>query len=116
MTKKANTCPRSSFATGVEEFDGTLVPNSTITGYSVKGSTATFSFVANDETSTFECKRDAGAWGACTSEKEYTGLTTGNHEFAVRASNAEATESIPAISVGAGGRRARSPTTPAPGR
>jgi hypothetical protein len=86
----------SSFATSVEEYDGVPVPNSTITGYSVKGSTAKFSFDANDGTATFECKRDAGAWESCTSPKEYTGLTTGTHEFAVRASNAEATESVPA--------------------
>lgn len=85
-----------SFATAVEEHDGTPVPNSFITDYSVKGSTATFSFAANDETATFECKRNTGAWTACTSPKEYTGLTTGNHEFSVRASNSEATESVPA--------------------
>jgi hypothetical protein len=85
-----------SFATAVEEYDGTPVPNSTITAYSVKGSDASFSFDADDGTATFECQRDGGAWSACTSPKEYTGLTTGNHEFAVRASNSEATESIPA--------------------
>jgi hypothetical protein len=86
----------NSFAGAVEEYDGTPVPNSVITGYSVKGSDATFSFDANDETSTFECKRDAGSWTPCTSPTEYTGLTTGTHEFVVRASNDEATESIPA--------------------
>lgn len=86
----------ASFAAAVEEFDGTPVPNSTITAYSVKGSSASFSFDANDETSSFECQRDGGAWSACTSPKEYTGLTTGSHEFVVRASNSEATESIPA--------------------
>ena len=62
---------------------------------SVEGSNASFSFVANDETSTFECKRNAGAWSSCTSPKQYTGLTTGSHEFAVRATNAEATENVP---------------------
>lgn len=86
----------SSFATAVEEYDGTPVPNSTITAYSVKGSTAKFSFDANDGTATFECKRNSGEWAACTSPKEYTGLTTGTHKFSVRASNAEATESVPA--------------------
>lgn len=86
----------SSFAAAVEEFDGVPIPNSTITAYSVKGETAKFSFHADDETSTFECKRNSGAWTACTSPKEYTGLTTGSHEFSVRASNVEATENVPA--------------------
>jgi hypothetical protein len=86
----------TSFANGVEEFDGAPIPNSTITAYSVKGSTAKFSFDADDGTATFECKRDAGAWTSCASPKEYTGVTTGSHEFSVRASNSEATENIPA--------------------
>lgn len=86
----------SAFATAVEEHQGVPIPNSTLTAYSVKGGTAKFSFDANDGTSTFECKRNAGAWTACTSPKEYTGLTTGTHTFAVRASNAEATEAGPA--------------------
>lgn len=85
----------NAFATAVEEYDGVPIPNSTITAYSVKGSTAKFSFDANDGSATFECKRNTGEWTACTSPKEYTGLTTGNHEFAVRASNAEATENVP---------------------
>jgi hypothetical protein len=85
----------SSFTTAVEEYDGVPIPNSTITGYSVEGSNASFSFVADDETSTFECKRDAGSWTSCTSPKKYTGLTTGSHEFAVRAANVEATENVP---------------------
>jgi len=84
------------FANEVSEFDGAPIPNSAITGYSVEGATSTFSFTANDETSTFDCKLDAGAWTSCTSPKKYTGVSTGQHEFAVRASNVEATESIPA--------------------
>lgn len=82
----------SAFAAAIEEFDGVPVPNSTITSYSVKGSTAKFGFSVDDETATPECKLDAGAWTACTSPKEYTGVSTGNHEFAVRATNAEGTE------------------------
>jgi Glycosyl hydrolase catalytic core len=86
----------TTYANAVSEFDGLPVPNSVITGYSVEGSTATFSFTANDETSSFDCKLDAGAWTPCTSPKKYTGVSTGQHEFAVRAGNVEATESIPA--------------------
>ncbi|HWN72245.1 MAG TPA: hypothetical protein VNN15_00390, partial [Solirubrobacterales bacterium] len=86
----------TSFATAIEEFDGVPVPNSTIIAYSVKGSNASFSFIADDGTATFECQRDGGTWASCTSPKEYTGLTTGSHEFVVRASNDEATEGVPA--------------------
>jgi hypothetical protein len=86
----------SVYANAVSEFDGLPIPNSVITGYSVEGSTSTFSFTANDETSTFDCKLDAGAWTPCTSPKKYTGVSTGQHEFAVRAGNVEATENIPA--------------------
>lgn len=86
----------TSFADAVEEYDGVPTPNSTITGYSVEGLNAEFSFHADDPTSTFECQIDSGEWSACSSPKKYTGLFTGSHEFVVRAGNAEATENIPA--------------------
>jgi hypothetical protein len=85
-----------SYATAVEEYDGVPVPNSTITGYSVEGSDASFSFTVNDATASPECKLDGGAWTACASPKKYTGVSTGSHGFAVRATNGEATEGHPA--------------------
>jgi hypothetical protein len=86
----------NSFATAVEEYDGTPVANTTITGYSVEGSKATISFTVNDETSSLDCQIDEGTWTPCSSPKIYSGLGSGNHRFAVRATNSEATESFPA--------------------
>jgi hypothetical protein len=86
----------TTFATAVEEFDGVPVPNTKIAGYAVEGQKASFSFTVDDETSTLECRLDAGSWIPCTSPKSYAGVSTGSHEFAVRATNVEATESNPA--------------------
>ena len=50
---------------------------------------ASFGFSGSDSggsgVASFECRRDGGAWGACTSPKEYTGLADGTHGFEVRA-------------------------------
>ncbi|MBI4897517.1 MAG: hypothetical protein HY827_04025, partial [Actinobacteria bacterium] len=67
----------------------TVAPNTTIDSNppAMYGSTsAIFSFSA-DETATFECRIDAGAWGGCTSSKSYTSLTQTSHTFDVRATD-----------------------------
>lgn len=43
----------------------------------------TFLSSSNDVTG-YECKLDAGAWGPCSSPKDYSGLSVGNHVFMVR--------------------------------
>jgi large repetitive protein len=45
----------------------------------------TFTFVADQPGSTFQCSLDSGAYVACTSPKNLTGLTGGSHTFRVRA-------------------------------
>ena len=48
--------------------------------------TANFAFSA-DESATFECKLDSGSWESCTSPKTYTGLSEGDHQFEIRATD-----------------------------
>jgi len=51
--------------------------------------TAKFSFSGDDASgsgiASFQCRLDGASFGACTSPKEYSGLSEGAHEFAVRA-------------------------------
>ncbi len=49
------------------------------------GPDVTFTFSSTDGTATFECQLDGGGFSACTSPKNYTGLTAGFHTFDVRA-------------------------------
>ena len=48
---------------------------------------ASFDFSSNEGSSTFECRIDGGAWGACTSPKSYASLSDGSHTFDVRATD-----------------------------
>jgi hypothetical protein len=69
----------------------TTPPDTTITAGPSGSTTATsasFSFSSSETGSSFECKLDAGAWGACTSPKAYSGLSAGSHTFSVRAKDA----------------------------
>jgi predicted extracellular nuclease len=68
----------------------TAAPETTITLFPTNPSNsanATFEFGAN-ETATFECRLDGGAWLACASPQTYTGLSNGSHTFEVRATDA----------------------------
>lgn len=49
-----------------------------------KSTSASIKFLSSESSATFECKLDAGAWGACASPKVYSGLGLGNHVFIVR--------------------------------
>ena len=61
----------------------------------VNTTAAAFSF-EGEPGNTFECRLDAGDWGACTSPKPYTGLAEGAHTFEVRQTNAASKTSDPA--------------------
>ena len=54
----------------------------------VSSSSASFGFSASELGSSFECRIDGGAWGGCSSPKDYTGLPDGAHSFEVRATDA----------------------------
>ncbi len=67
----------------------TIAPNTTITSNPdtlINTNSATFSFSAS-ETSTFQCKIDEEAYATCTSPKNYTSLTEGEHTFSVKATD-----------------------------
>jgi hypothetical protein len=49
---------------------------------------ASFGLSASESGSTLACKLDNGSWAACTSPKDYSGLSVGSHTFAVRATDA----------------------------
>jgi len=67
----------------------TVQPTTTITSSPPNPSNDTapaFGFSAN-ETATFQCKLDAGAFAACTTPKSYSGLGDGSHIFQVKATD-----------------------------
>ena len=48
---------------------------------------ATFSFFSDDGIATFQCNPDGMGWSACDSPYVYSGLSSGDHTFSVRAVN-----------------------------
>ena len=66
----------------------TAAPDTSITAHPDDPSNsadASFSFSSTEVGSTFECKLDSGSYEACSSPKEYTALSDGEHTFYVRA-------------------------------
>jgi hypothetical protein len=78
----------------------TAAPDTTITSAPPAASTsssATFQFTASVAGSTFQCSLDAGAYAACSSPVNLTGLASGSHTFRVRAIGAGGTDATPAV-------------------
>jgi Bacterial Ig-like domain len=96
VTSNGQTCTREP--TSAEPSD-TTPPDTTINSGpsgTVQSSSASFSFSSSESGSKFECRLDSGSWGACTSPKEYTGLSNGSHTFEVRATDSAGnTDSTP---------------------
>ena len=90
---------------GALEFDAPDIwpPDTTIAigpadGSSTSSTNVSFEFTTNELGSTFECKLDAGAWQACISPRNYSGLADGPRTFSVRATDAaNNTDQSPAI-------------------
>jgi hypothetical protein len=61
-------------------------PDAAIGGVQVNGTTATVSFGSSAaDVARFDCSLDGGAFAACTSPKQFSGLAAGAHSVAVRA-------------------------------
>jgi hypothetical protein len=69
----------------------TAPPNTKITSGPSGATSATgasFGFESTERGSSFQCRLDAGAWGACSSPQAYGSLGLGAHSFAARAIDA----------------------------
>ena len=63
-------------------------PETKITSYPkslTESTSATFEFICNEASCTYECKLDLRKWEDCTSPKTYIDLLEGKHTFSVRA-------------------------------
>ena len=69
----------------------TTPPQTTISSHpsiSSSDTSPTFKFRSTESGSRFQCRLDGGAWRSCSSPKTYSGLSTGQHVFRVRARDA----------------------------
>ena len=84
----------ASTALAAPPSSGTTITSGPANGSSVASTSASFAF--NDKghpQATFTCKLDAGTAAACTSPKNYTGLSQGSHTFTVTGTDAGASTS-----------------------
>ena len=78
----------TSFVTAGAPAEDTTPPDTTIAGATVTGSHARLTFSSNDTGAHFQCQLDGGAFAACTSPVDYSGLADGAHTFRARAIDA----------------------------
>jgi myo-inositol-hexaphosphate 3-phosphohydrolase len=76
---------------------------------------ASFSFASSASGSTFACSLDAASFTACTSPKNYSGLSEGSHTFQVRATDSAGNTGSPASQTWAIDVTAPTVTATAPG-
>ncbi|UJA19113.1 S8 family serine peptidase [Thermoleophilia bacterium SCSIO 60948] len=62
----------------------------------VRADSASFEFTGTLGPTGFECRLDAGPWGACSSPHQLAGLSQGEHTFEVRALKAVGADATPA--------------------
>src|SRR5215211_2425143 len=71
----------------------TVAPDApTIDTNPANATTANFTFTGAEAGGTFECRRDAGGYGACGSPQSYSSLAEGSHTFHVRQVDAAGNE------------------------
>jgi hypothetical protein len=98
----------------------TTAPNTTISSGPAAGGTTTdktptFTFSSSESGSTFTCKVDGGAWGACSSPKTLATLVYAQHTFSVRATDQEGnTDASPATRTFTIAEAVPSPPAPPP--
>jgi hypothetical protein len=85
---------RATFSSAAQSLDKVELSNTldeaapavAIDGAQVNGTTATVRFSSSDaDLASFECRLDSGAFAACTSPTQFTGLAAGSHSVEVRA-------------------------------
>ena len=90
----------------------TVAPDTSITSASVKKNSATFSFTSTEAGSRFTCRLDTGSPVSCTSPRTYSGLSAGQHTFAVFATdvagNADTSPATRAVTISKGGAKSAS--------
>jgi parallel beta-helix repeat protein len=88
--RAGNTDPTPATHTWTIQAADTTPPQTTIDSGPAaltNSSSATFTFSATESGSTFACSLDGAAFTACTSPRQYTGLSQGSHTFQVRATD-----------------------------